>query len=65
MGGGSGLAARLYLRSAATKPASPSRHDRMTILAWVATRTKEIIAQRAAARLLPTIQSGGCRLCLR
>ncbi len=48
MGGGCGLAARLYLGSAATEPARRYRPGRMTILAWVATRTKEIVAQRAA-----------------
>lgn len=33
--------------------------------AWLVLGTKEIVAQRAADLLLPTIQSGGCRLCLR
>ena len=65
MRGGSGLAARLYLRWAATEPAWLARPGRVTILACVATGTKEIVAQRAADLLLPTIQSGGRRLCLR
>lgn len=65
MRGGSGLAALLYLSCVAAEPARLSRLGPVTIPAWVVTGTKEIVAQRAADLLLPTIQSGGCRLCLR
>ena len=65
MRGGSGLAARLYLSCAAAEPAGGLGPGRETILAWVDTWTKELVAPRAADILLPTIQSGGCRLCHR
>ena len=62
MKGGSGVAARLYLRCAAAEPARRSRPSRVTILALVVVGTEEIVARRAADDLLPTIQRGGCRL---
>ena len=65
MKGGSGVAARLYLRCASAEPARRSRPGRVTILAWVVVRLKENVAPRAADNLLPTIQRGGCRLRLR
>ena len=64
MRGGSGL--RHGSTSAALRPSplavsARSGHDPRL----VATGSKEIVAQRPADLLLPTIQSGGCRLCLR
>ncbi len=65
MRGGSGLAARLYLTlrcgRARLAVSTRSGDDPRFIDTW----TKEIVAQRVANGLLPTIQSGGCRLGLR
>lgn len=62
MRGGSGVAARFYLRCAPAEPARRSRPGRVTILAWVVVETKEIVAPRSADNRLPTIRRGGCRL---